>query len=161
MLLWEPPDMPPEVLGYRVYIGEESREYSESFDVGLNTHFSLMGLNDGEYFFGVTAYNGNGEGDFGNEASTIIITSVQENETEAVPVFAIYPNPFSSFTIIQGKGEVRIVNILGQLMQTVPEHQKTVDVSEFSIGAYYFCLLKDNEIIKVIRGVKIRQVEIN
>lgn len=147
MLFWEPPDMPPEVLGYRVHVGKYSHEYSESIDVGLDTHFSLLELDDGEYFFGVTAYNGNGEGEFSNEASTII-TSVQENETE-VPKFSIYPNPFSKFITIRGQGEVTIFNVLGQLIKTIPEYRRTVNTEDFPSGIYLFVFRN-----KVVRGIK-------
>jgi hypothetical protein len=59
----------PDLAGYKLYIGNQSRIYSSSVNVGLTTTFRLAGLVPGTtYFFALTAYNTNGiESLFSNE----------------------------------------------------------------------------------------------
>lgn len=65
----------PGVVGYRVYWGGRSGEYTSSIDVGMPTDdggiltYVLDGLEaPGRYFFVMTSYDGEGEGSaFSNE----------------------------------------------------------------------------------------------
>jgi hypothetical protein len=72
-LAWDPSG--PEVAGYRVYYGVNSRAgssiYASVIDVGPQTSFSVPNLAVGTtYFFAVTAYNSLGvESDFSEEIS--------------------------------------------------------------------------------------------
>ena len=54
-LRWDPsPD--PAVVGYIVYAGTQSREYTASFNVGKETSFTYRVVPDRQYFFAVAAY---------------------------------------------------------------------------------------------------------
>ena len=73
LLRWLPS---PDVGGYRVYIGEESRHYTESRDVGLLSadivdgvvYYLATDLPPGRsYYFALTAYSEAGESDYSNE----------------------------------------------------------------------------------------------
>jgi hypothetical protein len=59
----------PDLAGYRLYIGTSSRNYTQTFDLGLTTQYTIGNLNDGTvYFFTLTAYNQKGlESSFSNE----------------------------------------------------------------------------------------------
>ncbi|HWN94042.1 MAG TPA: hypothetical protein VNT99_03330 [Methylomirabilota bacterium] len=66
-------DANPEtnVVGYRVYVGTQSREYSTLSDVGLATFKTIDSLQPEQpYFFAVTAYDSDGlESDFSDEVT--------------------------------------------------------------------------------------------
>ncbi|MCD6295755.1 MAG: fibronectin type III domain-containing protein [Deltaproteobacteria bacterium] len=52
------PNSDPDLAGYRVYIGYESRSYSCSVDTGMETSYSLSNLEpEKTYYLAVTAYN--------------------------------------------------------------------------------------------------------
>lgn len=54
-LRWDPsPD--PAVVGYIVYAGTQSREYTATFNVGKETSFTYGVVPDRQYFFAVAAY---------------------------------------------------------------------------------------------------------
>ena len=65
----------PDTSGYRLYIGTQSRLYTQQQDLGPLTadtiegivHFLENGFQPGSYFFALTAYNGTGESDYSNE----------------------------------------------------------------------------------------------
>ena len=64
-LAWDDNDA---VVGYYLYYGFESRNYSFKIDVGPELQYTLFNLDDMEtYYFAVTAYNENGESDFSDE----------------------------------------------------------------------------------------------
>ncbi len=56
-LAWSPsPD--PTVVGYKVYVGPTSGNYTNSFDAGTNTSYKVTGLKEGQTnYLTVTAYN--------------------------------------------------------------------------------------------------------
>jgi hypothetical protein len=59
----------PDLAGYKLYIGNSSQNYTQFFDLGLTTQYTISGLIDGTvYFFTLTAYNQRGfESSFSNE----------------------------------------------------------------------------------------------
>jgi hypothetical protein len=61
----------PDIAGYRVYYGQESRSYTNAVDVGNYTSCVIADLEDGEtYYFAATAYNNDGyESGYSNEIS--------------------------------------------------------------------------------------------
>jgi hypothetical protein len=61
----------PDIAGYRIYYGQESRSYTNVVDVGNYTSCVIADLEDGEtYYFAATAYNTEGyESGYSNEIS--------------------------------------------------------------------------------------------
>lgn len=80
-LTWDP-NLEPDLAGYRVYFGSQSRQYTNLLDVGRLNLAIVPNLKDGEvYFFAVTAYNQQGlESDYSNEValtvSSVLLPSV-------------------------------------------------------------------------------------
>ena len=65
---------PPEVSGFRVYIGSASRIYTRSIDIGLpavdgdgNLSYDLQVADDETVYIAISAYNAAGEGPLSNE----------------------------------------------------------------------------------------------
>lgn len=70
-LAWDPSPS-PEAVGYRLYFGVSSGQYTTSIQVGNISRYTLSGLNAGTaYYFAVRAYASNGlESDFSNEITS-------------------------------------------------------------------------------------------
>jgi fibronectin type 3 domain-containing protein len=63
------------VTGYKVYFGNESRTYQRPIIIGNQTMYTVTGLQDGTWYFAVTAFDAYGnESGFSNEVSTVVIT---------------------------------------------------------------------------------------
>lgn len=63
----------PDVAGYKIYYGKESKKYTlPTIDVGNTTNYRIDNLDENNiYFFSVTAYGSDGEeSDFSSEVST-------------------------------------------------------------------------------------------
>lgn len=69
LLAWDPsPDA--DVVGYELYYGTASGQYTESVDVGNTTSHTLSVATSGTHYFAVTAYKaGHHESGFSNEVS--------------------------------------------------------------------------------------------
>jgi hypothetical protein len=82
ILEWDP-SPEPHVIGYRVYLGNESRSYSQVFDAGPQTSWELTSLIAGAtYFIAVTAVAEDGlESDFSEE---IVYTPGVDGVTSAL-----------------------------------------------------------------------------
>jgi Fibronectin type III domain len=51
----------PDLAGYKLYLGNSSRNYTHVTDLGLTTQYTISNLMDGTvYFFTLTAYNQKG-----------------------------------------------------------------------------------------------------
>ncbi len=71
-LTWDP-DSDPSVTGYKVYLGTTSGTYGSPFNAGIQTTYTVTGLNAGNYYFAVTAYNSSGqESGYSNEVATTV-----------------------------------------------------------------------------------------
>lgn len=70
---WDP-NTEPDLLGYRIYYGTSSGNYTTVIDVGNVTNYTVSGFSEGiEYFFAVTAYDtAYNESDFSLEVSATI-----------------------------------------------------------------------------------------
>jgi hypothetical protein len=74
-LAWDP-STSPNVSGYRLYIGNASRNYNTPITLANQTTYTVTGLGSGTWFFAVTAFDADGnESDFSNEVSQVISTS--------------------------------------------------------------------------------------
>lgn len=57
-LAWDPPNLEPDIAGYKIYYGTASRDYGWVIDVGNATTFTVSDLSDGvSYYFTTTAYD--------------------------------------------------------------------------------------------------------
>jgi len=73
-LAWDP-SVSPNIAGYKVYIGNGSRNYGTQIVIGNQTAYTVTGLSGGTYYFAVTAFDFDGnESDFSNEIWTTIGT---------------------------------------------------------------------------------------
>jgi len=62
-----------DLAGYKAYYGISSQNYSTSINVGKVTSYTLTGLNEGTYYFALTAYDTSGnESAYSNEASVTV-----------------------------------------------------------------------------------------
>lgn len=72
ILTWDA-NTEPDLAGYKVYFGTASKKYGSPIDVGKVTTKTIEPLQDGTYFFAVTAYDTSGnESGFSNEVSKTI-----------------------------------------------------------------------------------------
>ena len=64
----------PDISGYRIYVGVESRQYNNVIDVGNNASCVVSGLEQGRaYYFAATAYNTMDlESNFSNEVMAML-----------------------------------------------------------------------------------------
>ena len=69
-LQWDP-NPEPELVGYKIYWGTSSGNYTSSIDVGNTTNYTIEGLDEGRtYYFAATAYDGsNNESGYSNQIS--------------------------------------------------------------------------------------------
>jgi hypothetical protein len=72
-LAWDP-NQESDLAGYNVYWGAQSRNYEHRVDVGLDTTYTVSGLQDGgTYYFAVTACDGAGnESSYSQELAYIV-----------------------------------------------------------------------------------------
>jgi hypothetical protein len=75
-LAWDPGIL-PDITGYKVYVGKESRIYNNPIVIGNQTSYRVTGLTDGTWYFSVTATDGKGnESGFSNEVIKTIGTTL-------------------------------------------------------------------------------------
>ena len=80
-LTWDPSPS-PEVTGYNLFVGDATRHYTNSINVGNAVNYTVPGLRPGvSYFFTVTAYNSDG------------LESVPCNEVQYTPTGGPIPKP--------------------------------------------------------------------
>lgn len=66
---WEDPNEPGAVSGYRLKLGKQSGEYSQTLDLPPDAQTAAVTLDSpGNWFAVVTAFNADGESDPSNEA---------------------------------------------------------------------------------------------
>jgi Fibronectin type III domain len=72
-LAWDP-ESAPDLAGYRVHYGTTSKSYSFVVDAGMQTTYTVTGLNEGTtYYFAATAYTTSGsESNFSAEITYTI-----------------------------------------------------------------------------------------
>lgn len=84
-ITWSP-NIEKNVVGYKVYYGDSSRNYNNSVDVGNRTSYTIANLVEGNtYFIGITAYDSNGkESDYSDELSSE--ASTPSNSSPLLPL---------------------------------------------------------------------------
>lgn len=77
------PSPEPDVVGYKLYVGAESRTYHESIDVGNRTAYTVSGLpDDRPYYFAVTAYTSSRvESAYSSEVTTAVAVRLRPDDT--------------------------------------------------------------------------------
>ncbi len=146
-----------DLLGYRIYCGTASRQYSRQIDVGLATEYTVRDLSGGTpYFFAVTALDV-----WGNESAYSAEVTAIPGDEAAIPwrftLDSAYPNPQRGngvTTFRYGIPESRevtltVFNGLGQRVKTLYAgltsagyHQRTWDGRDdagqfLAAGVYY------------------------
>ncbi len=83
-LEWDP-NTEPELVGYKIYWGTSSGNYTSSKDVGKTTTYTLTGLDEGKtYYFAATAYDGSSnESGYSNQISYTVPYS--DTDGDGVP----------------------------------------------------------------------------
>lgn len=104
-LAWDP-STDPTVVGYRIYYGVGSRDYSSYTDVGNVTTATVTGLSvDVTYYFAATAFNPDGlESDFSNEVTYRVPTDGQNQPPTLDPLPAITISENSGTQVIDLTG---------------------------------------------------------
>jgi hypothetical protein len=75
-LEWDP-NTETDLAGYKIYYGTASGSYSTPIPIGLQSTYTITGLEPGTYYFAVTAFNSDGlESAFSNEVSTAVAGTV-------------------------------------------------------------------------------------
>jgi hypothetical protein len=100
ILAWQP-SSDPNAVGYRIYYGTASGNYTEKVYVGNLTGVTIDGLADGvTYYFAATTFNAqNQESGFSNEASYQVPAAVITN---AAPNIQIQRTPAGQFMLTAG-----------------------------------------------------------
>ena len=123
---WDP-SPGKDVVGYRLWYGPSSRQYTHSIEVGNETRYRVSELDpDSTYFFAITAYDAYGvESAFSKELGPT-----------SFALFQNCPNPFNADTRISfgvlspTHVNVFIYNTLGQLVREMPLAQ------EYALGVH-------------------------
>jgi hypothetical protein len=150
-----PSSMPaafPEVTKYRIYYnGKYDREVdgSETGYVGENPYYNP------ESYYEITAFYGDIESERSNQAK------IQTVDAQHVDEFVadLYPTRFSGSVYLKGNEvvtRVDVVSAVGKICLVVNRPNERIDTSSLSPGIYFFRIYnRNNQIIKVVRGVKI------
>ncbi|RMD97412.1 MAG: T9SS C-terminal target domain-containing protein [Calditrichaeota bacterium] len=95
ILSWNP-SPEADVMGYKVYYGNASGNYTQVLDVGKVTEFTLNNLVENTpYFFAVTAYDtALNESGYSNEVSIVLNGQDPPGGPPSVAQVYNYPNPF-------------------------------------------------------------------
>jgi hypothetical protein len=85
----------PNIVGYRVYIGNSSGNYNPFIPIGNQTTYTATGLANGTWYFAVTAVNGDGlDSGFSNEVSKVIGSS----DTTPPAISGVYGSSITAST---------------------------------------------------------------
>ena len=89
-LAWDP-NLEPDVAGYKVYYGTQSRDYIHVVDIGHQTSCTISGLTSGEvYYFAVTAYDiDNNESAFSVEITYEVQNSAYQKSMPWIPLLLL------------------------------------------------------------------------
>jgi fibronectin type 3 domain-containing protein len=84
-LAWDA-SSPAGVIGYKLYYGTSSGNYSQSIDVGNSTSYTVSNLTDGQtYYFAAKAYDSAGNlSGYSNEASKTITSTAPATQSLTV-----------------------------------------------------------------------------
>jgi fibronectin type 3 domain-containing protein len=138
-LTWNP-SSDPGAVGYKVYFGSASGNYTNSITVGNVTSFIVPGLADGTtYYFAATTYDEEGdESDFSNETSfntatggTVIFTSVSSANNQFS--FLVSGIPGNSYVV---QASTNLIDWVSLQTNAVPFTFVDPSMSQFSCRFY-------------------------
>ena len=100
-LTWDAPDASTTPVGYRLYAWQEPAEVPQSIPVGLQTTYTLTGLEDGAtYAFAVTAYDA--EGNESDDSNIVTVTMPTSPTLVSPPPASLLPGPTVLFAWMDG-----------------------------------------------------------
>ena len=113
-LAWNP-STDPTVVGYNIYYGGKSGNYTNTLSAGNATNMTVSGLVEGNtYYFAATTYNSSGvQSPFSNEVSYSVPTTANQPPTL---------NPINNLTINENAG-LQTVNLYGITSGAANENQ--------------------------------------
>ena len=78
----------------------------------------------------------------GNIAKKVVIKKLSGLNNIAQSSINIYPNPAHDNVTIEGKGEIKIINSLGQIVKEIKDNNvyRTLNIKDFERGVYYIKL---------------------
>lgn len=126
---------------YKVYRSTDGEEYTEIATVEKTEHQYFDVIENGTYYYQVTAYNSYCESTPAvtpNDEDFVIvdILSVEENSVNA----RIYPNPTSGILRIDAESinNVAVYNMMGQklLEDNINDNQYVIDMNQFGTGLF-------------------------
>ena len=133
-LVWQP-NTESDLAGYKVYIGERARQYTQMIDVGMNTSYALDHLpRDQHHYFVVTAYDRSGNESTHSQEVVLAAASGGEAGGTAENTLATvynFPNPFTPgreittlrYYLAQAATvTIRVFNLAGDPLKTLVEN---------------------------------------
>ena len=152
LLIWSTPEEDVGVEGYSVYRNDTL--LTEVFV--LDTSYLDENLLVGDYVYYVVAHYTNGcLSDSSNHVWETVYLGV--NEMEMLERVNVYPNPVFTTTVTidaNNFSKVEIYNFVGQLMGV--KSTKTIDVSSYNAGIYFFKIFDNNNNTVIKRIVVLR-----
>lgn len=115
-LTWDAPTNPDgttitDIIGYKLYYGTSSGNYSTIIDVGNQTSYTINNLSAGTYYFVVTDYNSTGdESSFSNEVTKTISGTVTTYTITATAGTGGSISPTGSTTVANGSNQIYTIS---------------------------------------------------
>ncbi len=140
----------PELTKYRIYLNGRS-ENPRDVDGSETTYTDVNPYNS---FYEITAFYGDFESEKSNRAEiTIVDTEHVDGSVD------LYPTSFSGSVYLKGYDvvtRVDVISVSGKVCLVVNRPGEMIDTSSLSPGLYFFRIYgRNNQILKVVRGVKI------
>lgn len=169
VLVYWSPNTEDDLAGYTVYYSQQSGDYAKSQWVGLNTELVVDSLQDGTWYFAVTASDHSGnESDFSKEVSITLSNTEDEQRGDAMNILdlKVYPNPVSTSITIEYELSkdshvlITVYNTLGQkvlniLNTTMREGRHTIswNTGDHPQGVYIIQLItpKGSKSVQVVK----------
>ena len=75
----------------------------------------------------------------GDEDCDTVYYEIHDVDEDTEATFAVYPNPTDGLLFVEGQGEYRLTNPLGQIL-LLGTTTKTIDVSSLPAGLYFLTI---------------------
>jgi len=135
MLLTWNPNPESDLLGYKLYLGSASREYSETLWLGNVNEYSIEVSDNSLTYLTLTAIDSAwNESGFGNEVYYDPITGILTPIAKLEEI-KVYPNPFVDVLNVEGCKFYDVYNIRGRKVYTTKGN--IWDGSQAASGIYF------------------------